>query len=131
MDKKKFDEIVNLHFEPKRHERMKVADRAKIFSPFAALKGYEEQIESTNVRYATRPILSPEAINEIDRALNYLKDNGGKAVIAYFEPSENNEEEGKIIEEECIVYKVKEQGVIATDNGEIQVTNIINVSLDL
>lgn len=44
-----YDDIMDLEYPLKQHDRIKhppmsIADRAKIFSPFAALKGYEEAI---------------------------------------------------------------------------------------
>lgn len=44
-----YDDIIDLEYPLKQHDRIKhppmsIADRAKIFSPFAALKGYEEAI---------------------------------------------------------------------------------------
>ncbi|MCI5855867.1 MAG: hypothetical protein MR016_00660 [Agathobacter sp.] len=44
-----YDEIIEMKYplettDTQKHPRMSRADRAKIFSPFAALKGYEEAI---------------------------------------------------------------------------------------
>lgn len=44
-----YDDIIGLEYPLKQHDKIKhppmpIADRAKIFSPFAALKGYEEAI---------------------------------------------------------------------------------------
>ena len=36
-----------------RHPRMPVADRAKIFAPFAALTGFEKVIEAENAKAST------------------------------------------------------------------------------
>ncbi len=45
----KYDDIIQMDYPLKgsdliKHPRMRVEDRAKIFAPFAALKGYEEAI---------------------------------------------------------------------------------------
>lgn len=45
----KYDDIIAMEYPLKQHDRIKhppmsIADRAKIFSPFAALKGHEEAI---------------------------------------------------------------------------------------
>ena len=52
-----------------RHPRMPVADRAKIFMPFAALRGFEEEIEERQIRLSPRPVLSEEEQEEINRTL--------------------------------------------------------------
>lgn len=45
----RYEDIIGLPYPPKdrdmaKHPPMSAADRAKIFAPFAALKGYEEAI---------------------------------------------------------------------------------------
>lgn len=40
----KYDDIINMDRPQSKRPRMSVADRAKIFMPFAALKGYEAAI---------------------------------------------------------------------------------------
>lgn len=49
-----YDDIIDLEYPLKQHDRVKhppmpIADRAKIFSPFAALKGYEEAIHQKEI----------------------------------------------------------------------------------
>ncbi len=39
----------------RRHPRMPVSERAKIFSPFAALRGYDEQLAAEDERLAREP----------------------------------------------------------------------------
>ncbi len=49
----KYDDILRMEYPLKTHDeikhpRMPLSDRAKIFSPFSALKGYEELIRGKN-----------------------------------------------------------------------------------
>ncbi len=48
--KGKYDDIIDMD-RPRngRHEQMPMLERAKIFSPFAALKGFEDEIEKTRL----------------------------------------------------------------------------------
>lgn len=41
----KYDDIIHLERPKSAHPAMPVSDRAKIFLPFAALRGYEEILE--------------------------------------------------------------------------------------
>ena len=42
-----YDDIINLpHHRSKKHPHMSAEERAAQFSPFAALKGFDEQIEN-------------------------------------------------------------------------------------
>ena len=44
-----YDDIIDLpHWDPKRHQRMSLQDRAAQFAPFAALTGFEGVIENTS-----------------------------------------------------------------------------------
>ena len=52
---------------------MDVGRRAKIFSPFDALKGFNEAIASKDVLYRERVELSDEDRTELDRRLRILK----------------------------------------------------------
>ena len=45
----KYDDIIDLpHHQSKKHPQMKRRERAAQFSPFAALKGFDEQIEEAS-----------------------------------------------------------------------------------
>ena len=58
-----------------KHPRMSLSNRAKIFSPFAALRGYEEEIadEKWKQTRVTKKILSDEEAEELsDRLLGSI-----------------------------------------------------------
>ena len=57
-----------------RHPKMATGRRAKIFSPFDALKGFNEAVASKSVIYTERKILSEEEQEKIDRELQELKE---------------------------------------------------------
>lgn len=75
----------------KRHSPMANADRAKQFSPFAALKGYEEALQLKQKRYTPRIELTEDAKSLLDRKLHILNqwlENGQKPIVTirYFVP---------------------------------------------
>ena len=55
-----------------RHPRMSNGRRAKIFSPFDALKGFSDAVDRKNILYEEQRGLSPEAREELDRKLGIL-----------------------------------------------------------
>lgn len=55
-----------------RHPRMDASKRAKIFAPFAALKGFEDEVASKDVRYLPQTELSPEDSAALNRRLEIL-----------------------------------------------------------
>lgn len=54
-----YDDIINLDYPSNlidtiKHPRMSTADRAKIFMPFAALKGYEQAVAEKGDSYVAQ-----------------------------------------------------------------------------
>ena len=56
-----------------RHPKMDVGKRAKIFAPFAALKGFEDEVASKEVQYVPKTELSLEDKAELNRRLEILR----------------------------------------------------------
>lgn len=70
----KYDDIIHIEYplnnsDRIKHPRMKAEDRAKIFAPFAALKGYEEAIAAKQKIVVPRIELSEEAKEYLDLQL--------------------------------------------------------------
>lgn len=79
-----------------RHPRMAMEDRAKIFAPFAALKGYEEAIAAKQRIIVSKAELSEEMKEELDRKLQMIEhalEKGEHPVISviYFEQDKDGE----------------------------------------
>lgn len=85
----KYDDIINMpHYVSRTRPQMALEERAKQFSPFAALKGYEEAIEKKQQAKEKRAILSEYSKMLIDNKLKSLK-RGEEAVLTYFDRDEN------------------------------------------
>lgn len=83
-----------------KHPPMECSRRAKIFSPFDALRGFNEAVAAKRIRYEERLELTESEREELDRKLALLQKlidrrrHGGKSVtvcITYFEPCEDPE----------------------------------------
>lgn len=68
----RYDDMINLPRPLSGKPSMPVADRAKIFQPFAALKGYEELIKEQQKLRVERRALSEEYREELDIVLKKL-----------------------------------------------------------
>ncbi len=87
-----------------RHPVMDTRHRAKIFSPFDALKGFDDAVAAKDVLYDSRVELSPEESAELDRRLSILRDltyNGRMArtnrvevSVTYFESCQDEDHGG-------------------------------------
>lgn len=67
--------------------KMPVADRAKQFMPFAALKGLPEALAAREKILVPRIELSPEMTEELDRKMHLLS-KGSMASVVYFQQGE-------------------------------------------
>lgn len=97
----RYDEIINLQRPKSKRPSMTVADRAKIFMPFAALKGYEDAIEEQQKLMSVRMELTEEEKEMLDskiRILRELLDAGQQkeVTVKYFVADEKaSAEEGR------------------------------------
>lgn len=57
-----------------RHPSMSLGRRAKIFSPFDALKGFGEAVAAKDVPYVPRRELSEKELETLDRNVSFLRD---------------------------------------------------------
>ena len=104
----KYDDIIGLSRPKSMRPAMPVADRAKIFMPFAALRGYGEAIGEQQRQFAERVELSDEEQEKLDMSLQriaILLANGvqPEGSVKYFV---KNEEVSKKEEQELGVYKI-------------------------
>ena len=100
----KYDDILHMEYPLKssdviKHPRMRIEDRAKIFVPFAALKGYEEAIAAKQKIVVARKELSEEAREYLDsqlRRIELLLTNGQHPIITvvYFQKDKESSEVG-------------------------------------
>lgn len=99
-----YDDIINIEYPLRnsdiiKHPRMKVEDRAKIFAPFAALKGYEEAIAAKQKVTVPRIDLSEEIKEYLDLQLGKIErllHSGHHPIITvvFFKKDKVNNEEG-------------------------------------
>ena len=79
----RYDDIINLPRPESKHPHMSNADRAKIFSPFAALKGHTETIRQKEILRVNKIDLSAEAAAALNEKLTLLE-KGQMVTITYF-----------------------------------------------
>ncbi|MGI6006230.1 MAG: hypothetical protein ACOX8E_01905 [Ruminococcus sp.] len=77
-----------------KHPRMPSADRAKIFAPFSALKGYEDVIknEQEEILLVPKSLLSEEEQENLSRKINTLK-KGMQVQITFFRKAPSSPED--------------------------------------
>lgn len=81
----KYDDIID-YDRPiiKKHTRMDIYNRAKIFAPFAALTGYEAAIENKKKIVVAKKELNDELTDQLNERLIYLSlllENGEQPIV--------------------------------------------------
>ena len=87
---RKYADILNMERpqsveSQRKHPRMTIQNRAKIFSPFAALRGYDEQLaeEKQRTERVTKRILTEEEMSDLsDKLIQVTK--GMTVTVRYF-----------------------------------------------
>jgi hypothetical protein len=126
-----------------RHPSMPLEKRAKIFSPFDALKGFDEAISAKNAIYEYRKSLSDEDMQILDQKLCLLRQltmNSKSAresripvEITYFRLLEDpnmQEEKGRYLTDSGILMKVDtfSRMLILDDDRRIPIDDIISIN---
>ncbi len=126
----KYDDIIEVQYPFKDIEKirtMTIEERAKIFAPFAALKGHSEAIAARQKVVASKVELSEESAQQMDYSLmdidNQLK-HGKHPIIKliYFKQDVRLKDKGEYIEL---------SGVVAKLNKELRWIQIVNKKINL
>lgn len=135
ISKGKYDDIINLpHHVSKKHPRMSLENRSAQFAPFAALTGYEDEIEETG-RITDRKIdISDEVRNILDEKIKKIQTKiytEPKVTITYFIPDTKKQGGSyKTITSNVIKIDKYKQLIILKDRKEIPIKFITNMDIE-
>ena len=93
----KYKDMLRMQRPESHRQRMALSDRAKIFSPFAALRGYEKMIQSKEQMRVNRRYLSEEEGDTINRKLIALK-KGDRISVTSFHADPGSDGSGGMAE---------------------------------
>ena len=128
----KYDDIINIpHYEPKYHPRMSKYKRSAQFAPFAALVGYDEQVQECSRLTDKRLEIDDELKEKINNKLNKINElikNSPEVEITYFIPDEKKDG-GKYITEIGNVKRIDyiNRFIKLTDNKKIILDDVIDI----
>lgn len=132
MSKTDYQDIIHLpHHQSATRPHMSLHDRAAQFAPFAALRGYDDEIDEA-ARLTDRQIeLNEEQIALINRQIRRLMENirsAPKVKITYFVPDEKKEG-GKYTTIEAAVRRIDEvqKQIILTTNRSIPIDSVFRI----
>jgi hypothetical protein len=127
-----------------KHPAMPLSKRAKIFSPFDALKGFDEAVASKDVLYEKKRELSEEDAQRLNQLLSVLRgltinsrkarENHVQASVTYYVPCEDADSEaykvmGTYVKKMGTVRSVDSDvyRIIQIDGYRIPIADIINI----
>ena len=67
-----YSDIMDMDKPISHHKPMDITHRAKIFAPFAALKGFEDCIRKKEIVYEEYPVLSEEQKDRLDQKVQMI-----------------------------------------------------------
>lgn len=132
-DKHKYDDIIGLpHHTSEKHPRMSRENRAAQFSPFAALTGYNAEINETARLTDEKLELSEDRINDINAKLQIIMDNIDECpevTIEYFVP-DKKKSGGAYIKKSGNIRRIDEHEriLIMKDGRTIPIDDIYNLN---
>ena len=103
------------------------ADRAKLFAPFAALKGFEESAHARERLYVPRPEPAEDRQEQLDRRLRALR-RGDRVTVTWFEPLKV--EDGRELGQYRVTageYLRPVSGVLVLTSARIETKNILDL----
>ena len=132
ISKGKYDDIINMsHHISKKHPRMSLENRSAQFAPFAALTGYEDEVEETARITDKRIEITDEIKSKINMKLQIIQETiktKPKVTIKYFIP--DNKKEGgsyKTVTSNVLKIDQYKKLVVLKDNTKIFISDIINI----
>ena len=123
---KDYEDIINMDRPVIKIPGMEVAHRAKIFAPFAALKGFEECVRDKEVLYEIRRTLSDDQNERLNQYFCTLQ-NGDLVTVTYFKPSSSDEMIGQYITIEGTLGFTKIPTRIQIDDIQIEINDLIEI----
>ena len=128
-----YNDIIHLSRPNSKHPQMSLYQRSAQFAPFAALTGYDEQVNETARLTEEKIDIDEEIKKELDRKLNIIKDNlkfRPEVTITYFVP-DHKKNGGKYETSSKKIKKIdeKEHLIYFDDNTFIHTKNIYNIEL--
>ncbi len=128
----KYKDIINLpHYESKNHPRMSLEARSAQFAPFAALTGYEDEVEETARITEDRIELDEEIRKTLDEKLKFIQSQINKKTkikITYFIP-DLKKDGGSYVTVEGIVRKIDmyNQIIYLANSVAIPINEILDI----
>lgn len=126
-----YSDIMDMDKPISHHKPMDITHRAKIFAPFAALKGFEDCIRQKEIVYEEYPVLSEEQKDRLDQKVQMIG-TGFVLTVTYFvhnHPLDTGKGQIQTVTGEVIYWNPSRN--LQIGQTEIQICDIIELSGDI
>ena len=128
-----YDDIIKLDRPFSKRKKMSIHDRAAQFAPFAALTGYEDQVNETARRVEQRIALDEEAYKELDEKMEIIRSNtqdGIEITVLYF-VRDSRKTGGAYLLKTGQVKKIDEdnRAIMFMDKETIAIDDVFSITL--
>lgn len=126
-----YSDIMDMDKPISHHKPMDITHRAKIFAPFAALKGFEDCIRQKEIVYEEYPVLSEEQKDRLDQKIQMIG-IGHVLTVTYFlhnHPLDARKGQIQTVTGEVICWDSSKY--LQIGQAEIPVRDIIELSGDI
>lgn len=125
-----YEDIIEMQRPTAKRRGMEIAHRAKIFAPFAALKGFEECVREKEIIFEERKILTDDQMEKIDQRLRSLKNNDW-IKAKYFVVNPLDAEIGQYKEITGPVFFEKDPNIIRIRDRRILIADLVEITGDM
>lgn len=122
-----YQSILHLARPLSRRHPMAVERRAKQFAPFAALRGFEEEVHKKEICYEEKRILPEEQKNELDMKMRMIRP-GIRLKVEYFQEDINTPGIGQYHTIEGNVDFFDNSSYLCIGDTEIRILDIYEMS---
>ena len=126
----KYDNMLHLDRPPSRYPKMRRSDRAKIFAPYDALKGFSSSIREKDRVFLPRMMATDFIRDGINRRLKALR-RGDTVTVIFFVSMQRTAEEdlGEYRTETGTVLRVDEiEGTLVLDQMTVPFEDIVSLT---
>lgn len=133
--RKEYGDIIDLpHHQSDKRAHMSLHDRAVQFAPFAALRGYDDEIAETARTTNSKVELSAEETDRINDNIKIIIENiksTPRVKITYFVPDEKKDG-GEYVSKKGCVRKIDEveRVIHFTDNTNILIDDLYQINIE-
>jgi len=127
---KSYEDIIEMQRPNVKRQGMEISHRAKIFAPFAALKGFEECVRKKEIIFEERKLLTDDQTEMLDRRLRSLK-SGDQITAIYFVVNPLDVEVGQYKKITGTVFFEKDPNIIRIENRNILISDLVEITGDM